>query len=469
MQLKKIIAVIIIIILLITITCSIFILPSKEVKVIEDVISIQNKIDDNINIYTNTFDNPNVIIDPYGISPLTALITFKTEDLVKIKVVIKGKDNSSDIIYSENNESNAHIIPIYGLYPNYENTVILSTPSKTKELTIKTNDIDINLVSTFSVDKPNQLNLISMEHGVVGLDQNNEIRFYLKGNYTHDIVIDDDNNLILSTNRYDNNGNNTGIVKMNLLGKILCEYNLKDGYKGLIDEIDKTKIILLSKNVIEYDIQTGYIYNEYDISEFDDNWLDLIYTGSEIILVGTKYDLYFDYKTKKLSKLVSTETVDSKFSTILVDLPKINTATIFQDNLYTYTRGDTQITSQEKIYDIKDLVINELFFYKLSKGIYISSYNKTIESKKYISTLLYKENDTDVKVYKEYDRLVIEGNFKSDDEVYIILDKLFDKHIYKFDSNKKVFYINSYGLKGQYSIYIKVNNKIMKTDKYVNF
>ena len=319
------------------------------------------------------------------------------------------------------------------------------------------------------MDKPNQLNLISMEHGVVGLDQNNEIRFYLKGNYTHDIVIDDDNNLILSTNRYDNNGNNTGIVKMNLLGKILCEYNLKDGYKGLIDKVDGTKIILLSKNVIEYDIQTGYIYNEYDISEFDDNWLDLIYTGSEIVLVGTKYDLYFDYKTKKLSKLVSTETVDSKFSTILVDLPKINSATIFQDNLYTYTRDDTQITSQEKIYDIKDLVINELFFYKLSKGIYISSYNKTIESKKYISTLLYKENDTDVKVYKEYDRLVIEGNFKSDDEVYIILDKLFDKHIYKFDSNKKVFYINSYGLKGQYSIYIKVNNKIMKTDKYVNF
>ena len=320
---KKILVIIITVILLITIICAFLILPSEEVETVESVISIQNRIDDNINVYSNTIDNPNVIINPYKISPLTALITFRTEDLVSVNVVIKGKNNDGDITYSESSKSNVHIIPVYGLYPNYENTVVLSTPSKTKEIKIKTGEINVDLVSTNTVDKANELTLISMDSNIVGLDKNNEIRFYLEGNYVKDILLDKNNNLIVSTNRYDNNGNNTGIVKINLLGKILCEYNLKDGYKGLIDKIDETKVVLLSENIIEYDIQTGYIYNEYDISEFNDDWTDLIYTGSEIVLVGTKYDLYFDYKTKKISKIVSLETIDKKFSTLLVDLPKI--------------------------------------------------------------------------------------------------------------------------------------------------
>ena len=125
--------------------------------------------------------------------------------------------------------------------------------------------------------------------------------------------------------------------------------------------------------------------------------------------------------------------------------------------------------TKQKIYDVEKLIINDSFYYGLIDGIYLSSYNETTQTKTYISTLLYKDNDTDVKFYKEYDRLVVHGNFTNKDEVYIILDKLFDKRIYKFDTNKNVYYINSYGLKGQYSIYLKVNNKIMKIDKYVNF
>lgn len=466
---KKILVIIITVILLITIICAFLILPSEEVETVESVISIQNRIDDNINVYSNTIDNPNVIINPYKISPLTALITFRTEDLVSVNVVIKGKNNDGDITYSESSKSNVHIIPVYGLYPNYENTVVLSTPSKTKEIKIKTGEINVDLVSTNTVDKANELTLISMDSNIVGLDKNNEIRFYLEGNYVKDILLDKNNNLIVSTNRYDNNGNNIGIVKINLLGKILCEYNLKDGYKGLIDKIDETKVVLLSENIIEYDIQTGYIYNEYDISEFNDDWTDLIYTGSEIVLVGTKYDLYFDYKTKKISKIVSLETIDKKFSTLLVDLPKIENKIMIKDELYTYTNENNQIMTKQKIYDVEKLIINDSFYYGLIDGIYLSSYNETTQTKTYISTLLYKDNDTDVKFYKEYDRLVVHGNFTNEDEVYIILDKLFDKRIYKFDTNKNVYYINSYGLKGQYSIYLKVNNKIMKIDKYVNF
>ena len=435
----------------------------------ESTLIKQQKIEDKIDFYSGTLDNPNIILNPYGNSPLTALITFRTNELVNVEVVIKGKNEDSNIYYRESVKSCIHIIPIYGLYPNYENTIILETPSKSKEVKIKTDEITTDILSTYSIDKSNELTLLSVDKGIIGIDKNNDIRYFLEGGYTKDILIDKDNNLILSSNRLDNLGNHMGIVKINLLGKIICEYNLKDGYSGLIDKINKTKIVLLSDNIIEYDIQTGFVSKEFDLSKFNDNWYDLIYNDNEIILVGTQYDLYFDYDTNKLVKIVSTNDVDAEFSTMLVDLPKIQSKITLKDNIYTYTDNQGQIMSAEKIYDIQRLTLNDLVYYELKDGINISNYNETPQTKKYISTLFYENNDTNAKFYKEYDRLVVEADFNTSDEVYIILDKLFDKRIYKFDSNKNVYYLNSYGLNGEYSIYLKVNNKVMKVDKYINF
>ena len=57
------------------------------------------------------------------------------------------------------------------------------------------------------------------------------------------------------------------------------------------------------------------------------------------------------------------------------------------------------------------------------------------------------------------------GKFKKDDEVYLILDKFLDKRIYDIKSNTTI--INQYGLEGKYSIYLKINNTIYKTNTYI--
>ena len=77
----------------------------------------------------------------------------------------------------------------------------------------------------------------------------------------------------------------------------------------------------------------------------------------------------------------------------------------------------------------------------------------------------------DIKLKKETDRLVVSGKFKKEDKVYVILDKFMDKKIYDVDikENTTYKYINSTNLEGKYSIYLKINDKLYKTNKYVNF
>ena len=50
----------------------------------------QNEKDYNTEGYT--IDNPNVVLNPYDISPLSALVLFETEQEETVKVTIKGKD-----------------------------------------------------------------------------------------------------------------------------------------------------------------------------------------------------------------------------------------------------------------------------------------------------------------------------------------------------------------------------------------
>ena len=97
---------------------------------------------------------------------------------------------------------------------------------------------------------------------------------------------------------------------------------------------------------------------------------------------------------------------------------------------------------------------------------------ETKQSNKNIFLVGYKEPDKiynryNIKINKTIDNLQIIGDFNEDDEVYLILDKFLDKRIY--DINSKYTTINKKGLAGKYSIYIKINNTIYKTNNYIKF
>ena len=128
-----------------------------------------------------------------------------------------------------------------------------------------------------------------------------------------------------------------------------------------------------------------------------------------------------------------------------------------------------RIKSNNQIYDIESIYFDKDVYFNITKGIYLSKYKETETSNKNINILFSKEYKDKINIYKEYDRLVIEYNFNEDDEVYFILDKFLGKKVYEIDTSKNIKYINSYGLSGKYTMYLKINDKLLKLNEFVKF
>ena len=210
---KKLIALIICIIIIIFSSMIGYLVVSAntKVKTEESIIDRQNEIQKDFKIYGYTLENPNLIINPYDISPLTALIIFETEKEEEVTLIIKGK-NAEDITNTFE-KNTKHYIPVYGLYPDYENKIIIQTKDNKKELTIKTD----KLPDIFpEIEKNNNEGFLFITSDTIpyAIDNNNEVRWYLTKNYKGNIDINNNNNLILSSDRYTEDNYYTGLIEI---------------------------------------------------------------------------------------------------------------------------------------------------------------------------------------------------------------------------------------------------------------
>lgn len=81
----------------------------------------------------NSLTNPVVVVNPFGTTPLSALAAFHTAKPCTVTVTVKGKPASgekiqADVTYTVGDDRTTdHVVPIVGLYADYENTVELGT------------------------------------------------------------------------------------------------------------------------------------------------------------------------------------------------------------------------------------------------------------------------------------------------------------------------------------------------------
>ena len=122
-------------ILIITIVGSYIVTGNTSIKKEKDILSVQSNKEVYFNGYGYSLDNPNVIINPYGNSPLTGIAMFETSDYSEVSISVNGDINYT---FSKNNH---HIIPIYGLYADYDNTIVLRSENKEKVINIKTDKL----------------------------------------------------------------------------------------------------------------------------------------------------------------------------------------------------------------------------------------------------------------------------------------------------------------------------------------
>lgn len=405
---------------------------NTEVEQELNTVNYQNELEEYFKSYGYTIDNPNIIKNPYKISPLTALIIFETPDYEEVSITVEGKDELSTYTktYSSSKE---HYLEVLGLYPDYDNKVIVSYNNIQKTFYIKTEPLPRDLVPIKQENNTNKLYFITTNKNPYAIDNNNDVRWYLTESYSQKISRLENGNLLLSTNKRLNDESNTGLLEIDLLGKIYHEYNIDTGYKGSY-ALTENSILVLSDNLLEIDKQTGIILNEYKLEE---QYNTVSFNNNIITLTNDSNTLEINYKTKEYTEKNTVKKIEE--NKILLPL---------------YTTNN----------------------YKLVKGITFNTETKTEESKENIMLIHYKKIDDNYKKYninivKESDKLVISGNFNKNDKVYVILDKFLDKKIYDVQTNATTTYkyISQENLKGKYSIYIKINDIIYKTNNYVNF
>ena len=241
----------------------------------------QNEKDYNTEGYT--IDNPNVVLNPYDISPLSALVLFETEQEEAVKVTIKGKDALTTYTHTFE-AAKKHFLPIYGLYADKENEVVISYGKVSKTIKIKTDKLpdDISLPTSVVKDTSKLTNDLyfytpSSKGYTAAYDVNGDVRWYLTINSIWEVNRLQNGHLLLSTERLVNSPYYmTGLYEMDMLGKIYTEYSLEGGYHHDYYEMENGNLIVASDNfangktvedyVVELDRKTGKIVKTWDIS-----------------------------------------------------------------------------------------------------------------------------------------------------------------------------------------------------------
>ena len=241
-----------------------------------------------------TFEKPFVTINPYNISALTAMVGFETKEETKVSVVIKGKDKNTNITHSFEVFSKEHLIPIYGLYADFENSIDITITDKngttqTNTISIKTDPLPsdiskINVKKAVPEQMVNGLTFVDCPHVngnyCLALDSNGDIRWYLGDKSLNGCVmmthLKNGNILIGSADIIPNSYNNITVVhELTLLGKFVNDFEVYGIHHDIREKSNGNLIFAASEEgtavqndyIVEIDRKTGKEVNSWNLTE----------------------------------------------------------------------------------------------------------------------------------------------------------------------------------------------------------
>ncbi len=237
--------------------------------------------------------------------------------------------------------------------------------------------------------------------------------------------------------------------------------------RGVMYKIDTDKMTI--EQVYEYGKERGSSFYSPYISDVD--YLSknhyLIHSGGIVYVDGKNSNQPAGFSSNTTLKSDTVEVLNDKVIFEIV-LPTNNYRV---EKLSLYTENDYENTLGKRLGSLGET--------KVSK-----------KDNKFIKTVEIDDdyNNRNITLTNEEDRLVISGKFKKGENVSFILRKGFTNNYYDQVISKKPYtalcvdifteeetneginitrYINKEGLSGKYSLYIKINDKIYKTNKYI--
>lgn len=285
----------------------------------------QEKVDEQLkDIAKNgnySLNNPYVMVNPYGISPLTAIIIFNTMNKESVSLYI------NDVKVAEDNESIMHIIPVIGLYNNSNNVITLESSSgekstiniSTESLNDFVNDFDLEKIKDTNKSSIILMGNINSNNSIIrGFDENNNLNYYLDFDYLSGYLVKGNHLLVeYNTRMFGNTNIKNIILEIDYLGKI---HSIKTDTSEINHNINFT----LEES--EYIAQSVNYYNgvvSYNINKCMDNYDYSIFKNintESIVSELDKAEIYReDFDIALMGEYVSVDFKDKDVTLLMVN------------------------------------------------------------------------------------------------------------------------------------------------------
>lgn len=293
---------------------------------LSEQLKYQSEIDKKLKIVSSngkySLNKPFLLVNPYKISPLSAIVIFNTIDSESIDLYINEE------LVASYEESVQHIIPIVGLLSDTNNFVkLVSSSGEETTLEIGTEAYDRNIYDfdVKNVIKSNSLlllgNLKSNSTSIRGFDRFNNLNYYLDFDYISGISLGDGHLFA----RYStlNNGCIPLILEMDYLGRI---YSLSANKEGIVTN---PNLVLENEEYITMPIDYTNMKFNLDKVVDEDSYVEYDSIKTESIIEkldnATTYDK--KYKLNTMGEYIYLEMDDEDINLLLVN----------QYNNYTYS------------------------------------------------------------------------------------------------------------------------------------
>lgn len=228
-----------------------------------------------------TISNPLVKRNPYEFCPLTAVILFESPVVSEATITVLGKEPAGNISHTFPAEKQ-HILPIYGLYPDYENTVEIVLANGQKGIVkIQTEPLlpDVPIatkINTTAEYLGNNLVFLTaaMRSMPVGYDYKGDVRWYSSANFAFDLKRMPNGHILIGTERLVKMPYfTTGIYEIAFSGKVFKEYQSPiGGYHHDQFVMEDGNILMLTFDMYSGTVEDVCVLLDKDTGEVLRKW-----------------------------------------------------------------------------------------------------------------------------------------------------------------------------------------------------
>lgn len=228
-----------------------------------------------------TLKNPLVKLNPYEFCPLTAVLLFETPVATEATITVLGKEPAGNITHTFPAEQK-HILPIYGLYADYENTVeIVLANGERGAVKIQTEPLLEGVPKATKIETtPEYLgnNLVfltaAMRSMPVGYDYLGDIRWYASVNFAFDLKRMPNGHILIGTERLVKMPYfTTGLYEMAFSGKVFTEYQSPiGGYHHDQFVMEDGNILMLTFDMYAGTVEDVCVLLDKDTGEVLKKW-----------------------------------------------------------------------------------------------------------------------------------------------------------------------------------------------------